>query len=276
MRALLVLVILALLDARLAHAAAPGFPEAPTRFDAAACHGDTSGKVYIGLFRLVFRFPGVSSIGGIAAYSYHYTKRAPDAPSERVEDYPPRPQPPDPTQPEGCPQHPAQRYHYGIQGAPLVALLGRPDDTQHPDDGVSGDSVSLTAMQPGGDWIGSAGIIPETFSPGPYCGQEDAAEVARHNSKLWCLFRVGDAWLGGGMTKPSVPGVPPVRFSCDGVCTIRVIFTPGLYLLADHRVNAESPRSPIEQMTDFQQRLWTAIQNAEVRNYQWRTAAGTK
>ncbi len=100
--------------------------------------------------------------------------------------------------------------------------------------------------------------------------------MARRARISACLYRSGDDWIGSGMTKPAAPEVSAVPFSCEGRCMIRVIFEPDLFLLAYHRVNAASPKSPIEQMTDFQQRLWTALEHAEVRNYQWRTAPGAK
>jgi hypothetical protein len=250
--------------------AAPTRPiEVATRFDPASCHGETSDKAYVGLFRLVFRFPGVHSIGGTTEYPTANEQNGPGAPWHRVELYPPRPVQPDPTVPEGCPEHPAQRYRYKIEGAQLAALLVSPSDSHRPNANAGDDTVSLSPMQPGEQWLGSTPPMLPAKSPGPYCGPDDAEAMARRARISGCLYRSGDDWFGGVMTKPAPSDVPRVRFFCSGSCMIRVVFEPGLFLLAFHRVNNASPVPPIEQVTDFQQRLWRGLQRAEVRNYKW-------
>ncbi len=262
-------------------------------FNSADCKAETGGKMAVALFRVVFAFPATSEISGDANYMIVYTgpERTP------TELYAPRPLPPDPAEPEGCPGHPAQRFNYGLDGPALAKLLGPSPPGGRTEQQRLSDHVGLSVMQDE-----SAGtVLPPANPPRDAQGHRipppppsiggEPPNLPRYRTGGLCIADDPAAWqfATGLACNCDVPGAvnhigssptgtprqarmwqaPEISFRCSRGCSVRTILQPGIFLSFTHFLNPTLPKSPCWQMATYQKALFAGLKKAEIPRYPW-------
>ena|SRR5579863_3064847 len=251
------------------------------RYDPAACKTDAQGKIYIALGRNVFAFPTT----GIEVMTALYGNQGPT--------------PPDPTDAEGCPAHPAQMagygfpYEYRMAGAKESAFAhgyAQADLLQLIS--IGGKSETVPASEP--QWRGESFELALAQSICSKAGHPaalmDGASVSREklpNGFTACRLkqantdsRIEDmraAYIAHSKTYETPSGKPFVincgdptdTDSVGGRCDVEYVLGSGLAVNYQFHASDSTRALPIDQVIAFDRGLRSAIAATLVKNYQW-------
>jgi len=245
----------------------PAWGAAASTYDPASCKTDAKGKLYIALGRDVLAVPhrGTTVVGQIA-------------PAERL-------QPPDPSEPEGCPGNPQQLGSYAF-----AFFYDPPEVTEDEPGQVHGWGTDLlqlyrtsaTDTRRGAEWIGEAGPIDlaQRICQTATSKEElpNGLQVCRKNFD-GKTSRPED-WRAAYIAKRDTYATPLGRtfvINCtDGIfsspvgdCQVAYSFTPDLGIAYRVRPYHGTRRVPIDRIIEFDRGLRAQIEAALVANYPW-------
>lgn len=249
----------------------PAWGAAASTYDPASCKTNAKGKLYIALGRDVLAVPhrGTTVVGQIA-------------PRERL-------QPPDPSEPEGCPGNPQQLGSYTF-----AYFYDPPEVTKDEPGQIHGRGAELLqlirtsrddiARSESPEWIGESGPLRLAST---ICDTATSIEQLPNGLKA-CRKKLSEKtprpedWRAAYIANPDVYSTPlgrPFVVNCDDTiysfpiadCQVAYSFTPSFGVTYRFKPYHGARRLPIDGVIDFDRGLRAAIDAAIVKSYPWPT-----